>query len=183
MSEDPPKYSRLEHERRWLILGDGPDLSQARGRLIEDLYLEGGRLRLRRAIFDDGRTELKLCKKYGSDDPLSQPIVNIYLAEAEYRALRLLPGDPLIKRRYSVPPFGVDVFEGALSGLRLCEAEADTHEGLASVPSPSWLGPEVTGDPRFSGGSLVRISFGDLCEAMDELRTQAKSEPSSTRRL
>ena len=169
MSVQIPKYARLEHERRWLVLGDGPDLSGAPGRLIEDLYLEAGRLRLRRVAFDDGRIEFKLCKKYGSADPAVQPIVNIYLDEAEYRLLRALPGRPLVKRRYSVPPFGVDIFEGALVGLRMCEAEADSREALADIPTPRWLGPEVTADSRFSGGVLARTTFGEMRVALDDL--------------
>jgi CYTH domain-containing protein len=161
-----PKYAKLENERRWLIMGEGPDLASASGRTIEDWYLEGGRLRLRRALFDDGRIELKLCKKYGSADPISQPIVNIYLDESEYGSVRALPGRLLLKRRYSVPPFGVDVFEGALAGLRMCEAEAETLEGVASFEPPPWAAPEVTRDSRFSGAVLAHTSSADLDRLM-----------------
>jgi CYTH domain-containing protein len=157
-----PKYARLENERRWLIVGEGPDLVGAPGRTIEDWYLEEGRLRLRRVAFDDGRIELKLCKKYGSSDPVSQPIVNIYLDEVEYGSLRTLPGRPLVKRRYSVAPFGIDVFEGEWSGLRMCEAEAETPEEAALFEPPRWAGPEVTDDPRFSGAALARTQRRSL---------------------
>ncbi len=162
MSAGLPKYARFEHERRWLILGQGPDLTRSLGRLIEDLYIEGGRLRLRRVTFDDGRVELKLCKKYGSADPAGQPIVNVYLDDPEYRALAALVGCRLVKRRYSVPPFGVDIFEGALAGLRMCEAEADTAQDVAVIRPPDWAGSEVTGDPRFTGGELATLIEGDL---------------------
>ena len=167
---ETPKYARLENERRWLILGSPPDLTGAPGRLIEDLYIDGGRLRLRRATFDDGRVELKLCKKYGSADPLSQPIVNVYLDEDEYRAFDRLEGRRLVKRRYSVPPFGVDLFEGVLEGLRMCEAEGETAEAVASIPAPAWAGPEVTADPFFLGAALARTDACALKMKLESVR-------------
>src|SRR5580692_4953592 len=124
-----PKYAKLENERRFLVTAP-PNLSGTRVRLIEDSYLDCGRLRLRRIThFDGNPAEFKLCKKYASSDPVSGPIVNIYLTAEEHMALTALPGRPIRKRRHQVPHagrlFGVDVFEGALAGLILCEAEAD----------------------------------------------------------
>ncbi|HTX50450.1 MAG TPA: hypothetical protein VME40_13775 [Caulobacteraceae bacterium] len=173
-----PKYALLENERRFLVL-DPPDLSGAPARLIEDRYLEG-RLRLRRITHADGQPqEFKLCKKYGSDDPCSAPIVNIYLTESEHGALAALPGLPLVKRRYRVVhdgrPFSVDVFEGALTGLVLCEKEADSAAAIRAVTFPPWAIREVTADRFFAGGNLCRITADELVARLSELRLEVEA--------
>ena len=163
-----PKYAILENERRFLVTG-GPDLASAPFRLIEDLYLTDSRLRLRAITHVDGAREFKLCKKYESPDPASGPIVNIYLTAAEHAILSDLPGQPLRKRRYRVAwgerAYGVDVFEGVLAGLVLCEAEADSPEAIKSTVFPPWASREVTADRFFTGGNLAQVTA-------DELRTR-----------
>jgi CYTH domain-containing protein len=161
-----PKYALLENERRFLVRA-APDLAGARVRLIEDLYLEGGRLRLRRIThFDGAPAEHKLCKKYGSADPASGPIVNIYLTADEHAAFAGLPGRRLDKRRHTVlhggAAFSVDLFAGALSGLILCEAEAPSPEAIRTLRFPQWAVREVTADPFFSGGHLAGVTADDL---------------------
>jgi CYTH domain-containing protein len=171
MTGDVPKYAILENERRFWV-ADPPDLAGAPVRLIEDLYLEAGRLRLRRITHSGGEV-FKLCKKYGSDDPISEPIVNIYLSADEYAALSGLPGARLRKRRYWVDHggarFSVDVFEGALAGLVLCEAEAQSPEAIAALAFPPWAAREVTADPFFAGGSLARSDELALKARLDAL--------------
>jgi hypothetical protein len=157
-----PKYALLENERRFLVHAL-PDLAGARVRLIEDRYLDAGRLRLRRVTHFDGHPpEHKLCKKYGSPDPASGPIVNIYLTAEEHAALAVLPGRRLRKRRHTVEHggggFSVDVFEGALQGLVICEAEAASPEAIRALRFPPWAGREVTDDPFFSGGHLAGVT-------------------------
>jgi CYTH domain-containing protein len=157
-----PKYALLENERRFLVLR-APDLAGARVRLIEDRYLDAGRLRLRRITHFDGHApEHKLCKKYGSADPASEPIVNIYLTPEEHAAFAALPGRPLRKRRYTARhdgrAFSVDVFEAALAGLVMCEAEAATPEAIRALAFPPWAAREVTGDSFFSGGHLATLT-------------------------
>lgn len=161
-----PKYARLENERRFLVLRP-PELAGAHVRLIEDVYLDGGRLRLRRITHFDGHPpEHKLCKKYGSADPASQPITNLYLTGQEHAALASLPGHALAKRRYTVDHGGralsVDVFEGPLVGLVICEAEAPTAEAVRALQFPPWTAREVTADPFFAGAALARISADEL---------------------
>ena len=168
-----PKYAKLENERRFWVAAP-PDLSGARVRLIEDLYLADSRLRLRAIThFDSAEPEFKLCKKYGSDDPTSGPIVNIYLSPAEHTMLATLPGRPLRKRRYTVNHngrgFSVDLFEGALAGLVMCEAEADSAEAIRAVAFPPWAAREVTDDAFFSGGALCRLTAAELKARLDAL--------------
>lgn len=160
-----PKYSKLENERRFLV-AEGPDLTDAPSRLIEDIYLSDTRLRVRAITHPDGARELKLCKKYRPAAPESGPSVNIYLSPKEHAVMAELPGRPLRKRRFSVVwrgvYFGLDVFEGDLSGLMLCEAEAETLDAVRSIEFPQWAGPEVTDNPFFTGGNLVRVTVEEL---------------------
>jgi CYTH domain-containing protein len=161
-----PKYAILENERRFLV-AQPPDLGGTRVRLIEDRYLSCGRLRLRRITHFDGQAaEFKFCKKYGSDDPSSEPITNLYLTEPEHAALSDLPGCPLRKRRHTVRwgerAYSVDVFEGPLAGLVTCEAEAASAEAIRALAFPPWAPREVTADPLFSGAHLATLTAEDL---------------------
>ena len=53
-----------------------------------------------------------------------------------------------------------------LDGLRLAEVEVDDLG--AERPLPSWLGPEVTHDDRFSGGRLAGLD--DAADLLAEVR-------------
>lgn len=155
-----PRYSKLELERRWLVDASRlPDLTGRPFRRIEDLYLDGGRLRLRAITYQPGgRRVLKLGKKYERTHPAGGPITTLYLSEEEYALLAGLPGAPLAKRRYAVEGVSVDFFEDVLAGLVLAEVEADDPAALAAIRPPSWAAQEVTEDPFFAGGRLCRTS-------------------------
>jgi CYTH domain-containing protein len=166
----PPKYSLPEFERRFLV-GQPPDLSAAPHRLIEDLYIEGTRLRLRAVTGAGGASvEYKLCKKYASAAFNGRPIVNIYLSADEYALLAVLEGRRIRKRRYRVKwrsrPYGIDVFDGELAGLILCEVEATCAEALAAVDAPPWAVAEVTDDLFFAGDRLARLKACELQERL-----------------
>lgn len=139
-----PKYSRPEHERRFLVnVADCPTLPSQHVQ-INDLYLDQTRLRLRMMVpSNGGSTIYKLCKKYGGSASMSEPIVNIYLDQSEYEMLTVLPGHQVSKRRYHLDwqgsRFGVDIFAGALAGLVLCEVEAPTLVELAAITAPPWV--------------------------------------------
>jgi len=169
----PPKYALLENERRFLVSA-APDLAGLAFRRIEDRYVIGTRLRLR-SMTDSvsGARELKFCKKYPGDDPVSGPITNLYLTEDEHAALSALPARMISKRRYKVPhggrDFGADVFEGELAGLVLCEAEAGSREAIVALQFPPWATREVTGDPFFTGGHLSTLTAVELRARLDIL--------------
>ena len=167
-----PKYAKLENERRFLVdAARLPDLAGLPFRRIEDRYLIGTRLRLR-SMTDSatGARELKFCKKYPGDDPVSGPITNLYLGEAEHAVLAALPARVISKRRHRLDhdgrPFGVDVFEGELVGLVLCEAEAESREAILALTFPPWAAREVTADPFFTGGNLSTITAGELARRL-----------------
>jgi CYTH domain-containing protein len=118
------KYARVESERRYLLGALPEGVNPDDYHLIEDAYIEGTRLRLRRmAAPGGGVTALKLTQKYRSD---AQPdeettITNLYLTGAEYERLKILGGRVLIKRRYPFfhdgARYSIDVFQGALAAL------------------------------------------------------------------
>jgi CYTH domain-containing protein len=163
MSTTQPKYSRIEHERKWLVRPGALALLNPRpfSRRILDRYLDCGRLRLRAMEESDGLpTVYKLTKKYPADALDAQPIVSIFLSRDEYETLLALPGHDLAKtRRYDEVGglvFSVDSFEGAHAGLILCEVEADSEDELARIVPPPFVLREVTHDVAYTGGALAK---------------------------
>ncbi|MGW7409422.1 hypothetical protein ACWGI9_37995 [Streptomyces sp. NPDC054833] len=158
------KYARVERERRFLLAGPPDAAAVTVTRVITDRYLDGTSLRLRRAEFADGRREIKLTQKV----PVSGPgavqglITTMYLTPAEDDVLSTLPARVLSKTRLSVPPLGIDVFDGELRGLVLAEAEFGSDEDALSFVPPAACRVEVTDDDRFTGGRLVRTSRREL---------------------
>ena len=151
---NPEKYSAIERERRWLCRGLPPGLSD-HGSRIEDLYIDGTRLRLRamRAL-DGSTTAYKLTKKVDLS-PDRRRITTIYLSEDEHALMARLPGAALSKVRRRVGPVSVDVFEGPLEGLVLAEAEFASDEEMVTFPHPEFAECEVTEDVRFTGARLA----------------------------
>jgi hypothetical protein len=141
-----------------------PDLSSAlSGVLIEDRYLAGTRLRLRRQTplwgVAAGVPVHKLGQKVRPNpaDPGLVMHTTLYLSAEEHARLAVLPGAELRKLRHVIVAggrrFAVDVFEGRHAGLVLVEIEVETAD--AAVEPPPFAGPEVTGDDRYSGGRLA----------------------------
>ena len=152
------KYARIERERRFL-LDRFPSADVVRIRHITDRYIDGTCLRLREQTDDSGPAVFKLTQKIPDRSGAQQGLItNMYLTADEFRLLAQLPGKILRKVRYSVPPFGIDVFEGALQGLRLAEAEFDSAAEADALVIPGFILHEVTGDERFAGGQLVCAS-------------------------
>ena len=163
------KYTRVEYERRFLVSpqADWWNAVEPYSKSFEDKYLQNSRLRLRIPTDSDtGRRVIKLTKKLESASPYFQTIGRILLSPGEYEIFDALPGDRLRKiRHYHVHQgrvFSIDVFEGELDGLILCETEADGLEELMSIQPPAYAGYEVTEDPFFTGGNLCRTSQAEL---------------------
>jgi CYTH domain-containing protein len=158
------RYARIEWERRFLLrhLPSGVDVTRVRR--ICDRYIEGTTLRLREQSEGGNDTVFKLTQKVpqqaiGARQGL---ITSMYLTRDEFAVLAKLPAKVLVKARHSMPPFGIDLFEHALSGLVLAEAEFSSAEEAAQLPPPSFLVQEVSGDLRFTGGRLVAASREEL---------------------
>jgi CYTH domain-containing protein len=153
----PGKYGDIERERRWLC-GDFPKAEATRILLIRDLYVADSSLRLR-SMQDaaSGETAWKLSRK-GDLSPDRRVITTLYLTKAEYDLMAGFPGRPIHKSRYRLAvhdgTFSVDVFEGALAGLVMAEAEFADDDVMAAFVPPAFVGREVTDDVRYTGGRL-----------------------------
>lgn len=158
------KYARIEWERRFLLDGFPKKANVTRVRRITDRYMEGTILRLREQIDYGGEMQFKLTQKLaaGKSGPRQGLITTMYLTKGEYDVLAKLQARILTKTRYSIPPFGIDVFEGALRGLVLGEAEFNSDAECRALALPSFIAREVSDDPRFTGGRLVTASRQEL---------------------
>lgn len=157
------KYARIERERRFLLseVPSGPPSRRVR---IEDRYLRGTRLRLRRmtdlgVVGEGGHTvSYKLTQKIPTAAGTPGLITTMYLSVAEYDTIAGIDADVLTKVRSSYPPLGVDAFGGPLAGLILAEAEFETAAEELAFRPPVDVVAEVTADLRFTGGRLVSMS-------------------------
>jgi CYTH domain-containing protein len=156
-----PKYAHVELERRWLVDSAARSpLDACYSTFIEDRYIDGTRIRLRRMSRPDlGETKWKLTKKYEAEIPEARPIVTTYLTQAEFDVLCRLQGSELAKRRYHLRfdgrDWSVDVFEGALEGLEVLECEAEDRAALDQLTPPPWALREVTHLSRWQCGALA----------------------------
>lgn len=158
------KYARRERERRFLFAVP-PDGAAVRTAEIVDRYLLGTRIRLRRET-TGRRATYKLTQKVPAPDGAPGLITTMYLDADEYAALARLPAASLHKTRLSIPPLGVDLFEGALDGLILGEVEFDDDESMARFAVPRDAVGEVTLDQRLTGGRLVTTTRSGLAEVL-----------------
>ena len=158
------KYARIEWERRFILDNFPSELNITRVRHIRDRYIEGTSLRLRQQSEGEGQTVFKLTQKLPNPVIGAQQglITSMYLTKDEFCVLSALPAKVLAKTRYSVPPFGIDVFEGRLGGLVVAEAEFNSAAEASTLTLPSFIVHEVSRDFRFTGGSLVAASRQEL---------------------
>lgn len=89
-------------------------------------------------------------------------------AEEAARMLDELCLRPLIeKTRYEVAHAGmlweIDVFSGDNAGLVVAEVELSDEGQVFEMPP--WVGPEVTGDPRYYNANLIRRPFSSWGKA------------------
>jgi CYTH domain-containing protein len=141
---------------------EGPCIRRAE---ITDLYFTDTRMRLRRTVevMRAGTSSYyKLTQKIPHPSAGPGLITTFYLEDAEYQVLRSLPSAGITKTRYSIPPLGIDVFSGSLTGLVLGEAEFESAEQEAHFQIPVDSAAEVTTDIRFTGGRLAHMVRSDL---------------------
>jgi CYTH domain-containing protein len=165
------QYAKPERERRFL-LREVPDGEITKSVDITDRYFSGTRLRLRQMsekAGDTTRSYYKLTQKIPAPDGNPGLLSTIYLNEEEFDLLSGLPGMLLRKTRYSIAPFGVDVFAPPLSGLILAECEFSDDVTMNSFVPPDWIVAEVTCDPRFTGGQLATADPEDLTRLLSSL--------------
>ncbi len=161
----PTKYAHLEDEQRFVVDAVPPGATHPV--TIEDRYLTGTRLRLRRVV-DGTTTTYKLGHKVPVDPQRCSAVLHTtcYLDAAEFELLRGLPGHALRKRRWKLGNLAADEFDGDLTGLVLVEGPRP----VAQAPDGA---VEVTEDARFCGGSLAALGAAaarQLVEAARGLR-------------
>jgi CYTH domain-containing protein len=174
-TDNAPKYTRVERERRFLLRGLPPGLEpKAEHAQITDNYVTGTRLRLRKSRWvSTNEWTLKLTQKHTPAPPdFSRTLItSFYLNEYEYEVLSVFEGNELRKNRYPYEHAGrrysVDVFLGDLRGLVLAETDFAEDEDMDAFPLPSFAVADVTLEELFTGGRLVYLSS-------DEIRTQLK---------
>jgi CYTH domain-containing protein len=150
------KYARAEIERRWLVdLSSVGTLEGVPSKIIEDRYVVGTQLRLRKFIGPGARIEYKFGKKYGKQSLWSEPIVNLYLEEQEYKLLFNLPARCARKQRYSIAGGSLDIYESPNAGMAIFEVEFESEAAASSYSPPAFIIREVTGDPQLSGATLT----------------------------
>jgi len=164
------KYARIEWERRFLLDRFPAEAAVNRVRRITDRYIEGTTLRLRQQEDNEGRVVFKLTQKLADKSVGARQglITSMYLTQDEFDLLARLPARVLTKTRHSVPPFGIDVFDGVLTGLVLAEAEFNSAAEADALALPSFIVHEVSDDIRFTGGHLVNVSRRQLKDYLAE---------------
>lgn len=99
----------------------------------------------------------------------------LYLNQAEYDALRALPGLVLTKTRtvlsWGALTLAVDVFAGQLAGLVMAEVDLGQRAALPADPPVPWVA-EVTDDERLTGAALAATSAADLRRLLEQYRTR-----------
>jgi CYTH domain-containing protein len=150
-----PKYTAEEIERRWLVdLLEIDSLADLPVRRIEDRYLHGTALRLRKVVEPSGAATYKLGKKYGKSTRLSEPVVSIYLGEDEHDVLSRLPGTVASKERYALLGGSLDVYRSPRPGFAVFEVEFATEDEARVYAPPGFTREEITGNERYSGFAL-----------------------------
>lgn len=143
----------IEIERKFLVVGEG--WRGGDGVRVRQGYLSRDPERTVRVRIAGGRAFLAI-KGFTRGAVRSEFEYEIPVLEAE-QILSLCQGGVLEKTRHLVPFGGfrweVDEFHGRRAGLVLAEIEL-SHPDEA-FPRPPWLGPEVTGDPRYFNSSLL----------------------------
>lgn len=80
--------------------------------------------------------------------------------EAFEHMVAKIDGILIEKTRYLIPldhglTAELDIFEGALSPLRLVEVEFSSEEEANSFLPPSWFGDDVTGSPKYHNSNMI----------------------------
>lgn len=147
----------IEIERKFLVQADAwrQTVGQDPGRYLCQAYLNRDPGRTVRVRIDGGQAFLTI-KGRSVGATRSEFEYAIPLADAQ-ALLALADGPGVEKRRYRVPQAGlvweIDEFLGANAGLVVAEIELAHEE--QPFERPSWLGEEVTQDPRYFNSALA----------------------------
>jgi CYTH domain-containing protein len=148
----------MEIERKFLVESE-PEAEPSERREIVQGYLAladdrgGAEVRLRR--WDGGRV---LTVKGGTGRTRVEEEIEV--DRDVFESLWVLTeGRRIAKTRHVIQhgdlEIELDVFRGALSGLRIAEVEFPDEDSADAFEPPGWFGEEVTGDRRYLNESLA----------------------------
>jgi CYTH domain-containing protein/CHAD domain-containing protein len=177
-----------EIERKFLVAA--MPRAESAAATIEQGYLaldERGEVRLRRI---DG--ELLLTAKSGHGEVREEVEVSIH--PKAFEALWPLTAGRRVRKVRHYVPLGegpraeIDVYEGALDGLRTVEVEFETREAADAFVPPPWLGAELTGDERYANQALATEGLPKNAQGEEkredvDVETDTAPEPSRAYRL
>ena len=147
-----------EIERKFLVAGEIPGGDDSH---IVQAYLSLDLNRIVRVRIEDDFATLTIKGKAAG---ISRPEFEYSIPQPDaVELLKLAVGQAIEKTRRRIKigesTWEVDSFAGANQGLIVAEIELPTES--AEFEKPSWLGEEVTDDPRYTNSSLVNLPFGD----------------------
>ena len=150
----------IETERKFLVLDDGYKAQAVESHRIRQGYIAHDMGRSVRVRILDDRGFLTIKGPFIGVGSRPEWEKEISLQEAEDLFLICKPGS-IDKTRWIVPAgervFEVDEFHGENEGLVMAEIELKSQD--EAFGRPSWLGDEVTGNPRYYNGYLARNPF------------------------
>lgn len=163
----------LQLERRFLLPSLPRPLTQGKVALIEERYLTGTGLTLRRTMSAGSAPTLTLGQQVrAASDRSARVTLSESLTQDQYAGFARLPADVLVWRRYDVQltgwPVAVHVFEGELHGLILLQAAFATRADSWHFDLPVYAVAEVTADPRFAEPTLARTTGEQLARTCAE---------------
>ena len=151
---------QIETERKFLVLDDSYKAQAVESHRIRQGYIAHDMGRSVRVRILDDMGILTVKGPFIGLGSRPEWEKEISLKEAEELFLICKPGS-IDKTRWIVPAgercFEVDEFHGENEGLVMAEIELESQD--EAFERPSWLGEEVTGDPRFYNGYLARNPF------------------------
>ncbi len=151
---------QLETERKFLVKDDGYKGQAVESHRIRQGYIAHDMGRSVRVRILDDKGILTVKGPFVGLGSRPEWEKEISLQEAEELFQLCKPGS-IDKTRWIVPAgerkFEVDEFHGENEGLVMAEIELKSQD--EAFGRPSWLGDEVTGDPRFYNGYLARNPF------------------------
>ena len=146
---------------------------------IFDNYIDGTRLRIRSVRDPQTSVWTRILQQRFpavENELAALKVAEIYLNDEEHARLEHLEGEEIRKNRYfhefDGRMFAFDVYLGPLWGLNTARVEFDSGEELESFEPPPWVFLEVTCDPFFLGGNLVKMKFGDVREHLSSFSQQ-----------
>lgn len=148
-----------EIERKFLVRS-GEFKSLGKGEYIHQGFLSTVKERVVRVRIKEDRAWITV-KGISKGASRAEFEYEIPLADAHFLLDNICEQPTISKHRYAIPYGGftweVDEFHGENEGLVVAEIELPAEDTV--FQKPSWVGEEVTSDPRYYNANLIRNPF------------------------